>query len=247
MIRVDKTEEINKMLGVTESYQAPEALMKILFNKNKREELFEKMLELFDYKMEDEWFFEYFQDEHADRKVKKQDFTPKSVSKLLTSIVDQKDDGMRYEPCAGTGGITISMWYQDRNQHTPFDYQPSFYFYTCEELSDRAIPFLLFNIMIRGMNANVIHCDTLTRKAKGAFFVQNDKDDYMHFSSLNVLSYTKEVEEHLGIVFTEEKYERHIESPASLVSYFVNQLTSKSDTIDHEESIGQLSLFEDQV
>lgn len=36
----------------------------------------------------------------------------------------------------------------------------------CEEFSDRAMPFLLFNLMIRNVEAVVFHGDSLTRKAK---------------------------------------------------------------------------------
>ena len=64
-------------------------------------------------------------------------------------------------------------------KHTPFDYEPRDYYYTAEELSDRAIPFLLFNMLIRGMNGNVVQCDVLTREATGAFFIQNDANDFM--------------------------------------------------------------------
>ncbi len=244
---MDYTHEINKLLGISESYKAPDALMNILFDKEKRENLFKELLELFRYDMPQEWFHEYFQDEHADRKEKKQDFTPQSVSRLLSGLVQENESGMRYEPCAGTGGITIETWNKDRIQHTPFDYKPSFYFYTCEELSDRAIPFLLLNLMIRGMNANVVHCDVLTREAKGAFFIQNDRDDHMLFSSLNVLPYSKEVEEHLNVTFTEKVYKNHIESPIGLVEHYIELIESKEEVFAEEkrefEDVEQITLF----
>lgn len=208
-------EQINELLGITESYKAPDALMKILFDREKREGLFRGMLELFRYEMDIDWFHAYFQDEHADRKQKKQDFTPASISNLLANIMDAPTDGMYYEPCAGTGGLTIAAWHKHRIQHSPFEYKPSMYYYTVEELSDRALPFLLFNLLIRGMNATVVQCDVLTREAKAAFFIQNDKDDHMLFSSLNVLPYSKEVEDYLSVKFTDEViYGPHIESTA---------------------------------
>lgn len=237
------TSELNKIFGVSESYKAPDALMRILFDKEKREEVFIQILELFRYEMDKEWFHEYFQDEHADRKLKKQDFTPRSVSYLLSELAHENNNGMRYEPCAGTGGITIEAWQKDRIQHSPFEYRPSFYFYTCEELSDRTIPFLLLNLMIRGMNANVVHCDVLTREAKGAFFIQNDNDDFMLFSSLNVLPYSKEVEEHLNITFTEEIYPEHIESPISILYALQESLEKQEEEKVDSSEMGQISLF----
>lgn len=163
--------------------------MKVLRNKKKREAMFMQFLEAFNFDVTYDWFTDYFQDEHADRKKQKQDFTPKCVAELVTALIGDTSDagGTYYEPCAGTGGITIARWQADRIQHSPFDYRPSWYLYTLEELSDRAIPFLLFNIMVRGMNAVIVHGDVLTRQAKAVYFVQNDKDDHMQFSSLNIL------------------------------------------------------------
>ncbi|EJC3118106.1 SAM-dependent DNA methyltransferase, partial [Enterococcus faecalis] len=71
------TEKINELLGVDDAYKAPEALMDILLNRDKREIVFNKFLEI-ENDLTFDWFHEYFQDEHADRKVKKQDFTPNS-------------------------------------------------------------------------------------------------------------------------------------------------------------------------
>jgi type I restriction-modification system DNA methylase subunit len=201
---------INKLLGVTESYQASDALLKIMFDKNKRESLFKEMLQLFEYDVSYDWFHEYFQDEHADRKNKKQDFTPNSVSKLLARIVGH---GLtNYDGCAGTGGLTIVKWDVDRMKESPLTYLPSEHFYVCEELSDRTIPFLLFNLTIRGMNAVVLHGDVLSRKFKGVFFIQNEKDDHLHFSSLNVVPDSDGLRKFLMIYDYQNEYPDHVES-----------------------------------
>lgn len=201
-----KQTQINKLLGIEDSYQAPEKLMSILYDREAREKLFMEFLELYDYRVDIDYFHEYFQEEHADRKQKKQDFTPNSVGKLLSQLVGSAQGTTRYEPCAGTGGITIQTWDHDRKQHSPFVYRPSWYLYHCEELSSRALPFLLFNCLLRGMNAVVVHCDVLTRKSYGAFFIQNDLDDHLQFSSLNVLPYSNDVAEFLAVEWVEEKY-----------------------------------------
>src|SRR5690606_26105407 len=114
--------------------------------------------------------------------------------------------------------MTIAAWDGDRMQHSPFDYRPSWYFYVCEELSERAIPFLVFNLALRGMNALVTHCDVLSRTAYGAIFIQNDKDDHLAFSSINFLPRTDAVANN-GLVIPLEwselgpTYQEHIESP----------------------------------
>jgi len=53
--------------------------------------------------------------------------------------------------------------------------------------------------MIRGMNAIVVHCDVLSRKSKGCFFVQNERDDHLQFSSLNVMPYSQATADFLRV------------------------------------------------
>ena len=202
---------INKMLGINDSYQAPDQILKILYDRKRREDIFVKFLEAFNYDLSYDWFYDYFQEEHADRKYLKQDFTPVSVAELVSRLTGV-GKGITYEGAAGTGGIMIRKWHVDRIQTSPFKYKPSNYLYECEELSDKAIPFLLFNTLIRGMNATIIHCDVLTRNCYGVFFVQNDKDDQMHFSSLNVMPYTQDVADFFEVKFVEERYSKWVES-----------------------------------
>lgn len=202
----DVTKTINDLLGIKDSYQAPQRIMNILYSGiEDRNKVFMHFLEAFDKDVTYDWFHDYFQDEHADRKKHKQDFTPQSISKLLGEIVGSEGNTY-YEPAAGTGGILIERWNQDRMKHSPFDYEPRDYYYIAEELSDRTIPFLLFNMLIRGMNGNVIQCDVLTRESTGAFFIQNDANDFMGFSSLNLLPYNEDTATELNINFIEEKY-----------------------------------------
>ena len=200
----DIIKKINQLLGIKDGYQAPARMMEIITS-DERETYFKQFLEAFDYNVNYDWFHEYFQEEHAERKTKKQDFTPKSISRLMNHIVGNHQ-GSYYEPAAGTGGILIERWHQDRLQVSPFEYEPRMYYYEAEELSDRTIPFLLFNMMIRGMNGTVVQCDVLTREAYGAWFIQNDNNDHMQFSSLNRLPYSKWTEKELNVKFIEQNY-----------------------------------------
>ena len=200
----DIIKKINQLLGIKDGYQAPARMMEIITS-DERETYFKQFLEAFDYNVNYDWFHEYFQEEHAERKTKKQDFTPKSISRLMNHIVGNHQ-GSYYEPAAGTGGILIERWHQDRLQVSPFEYEPRMYYYEAEELSDRTIPFLLFNMMIRGMNGTVVQCDVLTRESTGAFFIQNDANDFMGFSSLNLLPYNEDTETEFNIKFVDEKY-----------------------------------------
>ena len=182
---------INEQLGVSDSYQAPDALLKILYNKEVREQVFRNFLMEYEGDVSYDWFTLYFQEEHADRKNKKQDFTPNSVAKLLSELTDGSDcnNSLIYDAPAGTGGLLINKWDHERMKSNPLDYKPGWYLHVAEDLSDRVIPFLLFNVMLRGMNAVVAHCDVLTRETYGVFFVQNDKDDHLSFSNINLIPY----------------------------------------------------------
>lgn len=208
------TEKIHSILEIDESYKAPERIMQILLgDKQKRMEVLNQFGKAFDYDFHFDWFHEYFEDEHADRKEKKQDFTPGSVASLLTSLVNQKENTTYYECCAGTGGIVISNWWKTVKKHPLafLTYQPSKFFFFVEELSDRAIPFLLLNLMIRGMNSIVVHGDVLSRECKGIFYLVNESDAYMGYSSLNVMPYSNDVAEYFKVKFTDFRYPTHIE------------------------------------
>ncbi|MGL4391651.1 MAG: N-6 DNA methylase [Carnobacterium maltaromaticum] len=220
------TEVINSLINIKESYQASDALMKILFDKSAREKVFSSFLE-HDKKMDRDWFHVYFEEEHANKKKYAQDFTPDALSKLLAKIVDSEPNkigGTRLDPAAGTGSLIIQKWYADYSKHFIFDYKPSMYLYQCEELSDRALPFLIFNLMIRGMNAVVIHGDTLTREAKQIYFIQNDKDDHMAFSSINVMPHSEQIEKWFDIREWKEPAKDHLESPKYIAENYLTLL-----------------------
>lgn len=203
------TKTIHELLGIDEVFKAPNRLMEILFNKSDREELFKQFLE-YEWDMSYEWFMTYFEEEQADRKNKKQDFTPQSVSKMLSKIVGGNS---YFEVAAGTGSIMIQAWQEHRLNESPFTYKPSNYWYHVEELSDRAIPFLLFNMLIRGMNGIVVHGDALTREIKNVYFIQNTKDDYMKFSDLNVMPRNELAEKEFNVRKWIGDGIVHVESP----------------------------------
>lgn len=74
-------------------------------------------------------------------------------------------------------------------------YDPRAYWYQVEEMSDRAIPFLIFNMSIRGMNGVVVQCDSLSRYAKDVYFIRNDTDDFLAFSEVIKMPHTTELKE----------------------------------------------------
>lgn len=205
-------ETVNSILGIDDAYKAPDKIMELISDKESREMLFEKFLNV-SSDLSFDWFHQYFEDEQAQRKKMKQDFTPDSVARLLSRVVNagkKNDDGTRtyFEPTAGTGGILISHWDSDRQNDalifkgkdgkhqlpkwaSVLTYDPRRYWYQAEEMSDRAVPFLLFNMSIRGMNGVVIQCDALTRRTKDIWFIRNDTPDPERFSEIIKLPHTE--------------------------------------------------------
>ena len=191
---------VNELLGISDSYQAPEKIMKILKDKTIREKVFDEFLINFNYDVSYDWFYDYFQDKHVDRSKLKQDFTPTSISDvLINGIAPDGLHGIIYEPSAGTGGNVIRAWDIDRKKRSSFDFQPSKAIWWCEEISDRAIPFLLLNLMIRGMNAIVMHGNTITRQAKKIYTTTNNRDWHLDYSQLHDLSEDDQIRKILEI------------------------------------------------
>lgn len=172
---------INGILNVKEAYQAPSKMLELMLDDSQRNGIFDQFLE-HEQDMSYEWFGKYFEDEHSDRKVKKQDFTPDSISKLMVSLTGVSDS--YYEPAAGNGGILIKHWDAQRKKESPLFYDPRKHWHTLEEMSDRSLPFLIFNMSIRGMNGVVLHGDSLTRKFKDVYFIRNNSNNFLGYSEV---------------------------------------------------------------
>ena len=202
-------EKINKILGVDDIATAPDKLMKILQNRQEREQVFEEMLELFDHDLSFDWFSTYVQENFANSK-KGQVFTPPHTAELMSELLGLfgGTKGRTGDLCAGTGALIIGDWNFARKK---VDYIPSDYIYYCVELSDRMIPFLIFNLAVRGMTGFVIHGDMMKRTSKGAFLILNEENKSGNFSIINSLPYFKATEELLGFKFIEERYPHQFE------------------------------------
>lgn len=131
------SEKVNELLGVDEAFKVPNKLMSIMMNREEREQTFKSFLEV-ECDTSFDWFHEYFESEQSERKTKKQDFTPDSVSDIMTKLVGKSD--IYFESAAGTGGIAIRHWWHDLiDNHDPFLYEPSDDYMVLEEKSERVI------------------------------------------------------------------------------------------------------------
>lgn len=149
-----------------------------------RDSVYHQLLELFNYDVSYEWFAPLYESEFSERKEKKQDFTPATVS-LLCSRIASGYDGTTYEPTAGNGSMIISDWWNKAANHMPFDFYPSRNRVECWELSDRSIPILLLNLSIRGIEGVVHHGDVLELEEIARYELVNPMDDCLGFSIIN--------------------------------------------------------------
>lgn len=199
--------KINKIIGVSDSLDSPKVLLEIVLDKNRLKEVGREMLSLHNNDICYDWFNEYFQITMADRINKKQDFTPVGVGSLLCRIAGVTD-GIISEICCGTGSIFVQHYNMVMKKYSPFTLNPMDRGYYFEELSDKTIPFLLFNMAIRGVNGIVVECDVLTRETKNAYTITNKNNDCLAFSEVDRIvdeNKKKELAKIYNLKWAEEK------------------------------------------
>lgn len=104
--------------------------------------------ELVENDLTKDWLQMIFQYYNADRKEKKQDYTPKCLAQFLSRLIGESAETI--DMCAGSGALTIQRW--NENPDTVF---------TLYEIDENVIPYLLFNMAIRNISATVHQSDIL--------------------------------------------------------------------------------------
>ena len=138
---------INNLLEIKESYELPDKLMSLLLDNNSMIKLFDKFME-YDIDLTKDLFRDYFQEQHADRKSLKQDYTPDSICKIISKLQNEKDTLL--DVCSGTGALSLFSYNENNDLSI-----------VCEELSQRSISTLLFNLAIRNVKGYVLRKDVL--------------------------------------------------------------------------------------
>lgn len=98
---------------------------------------------------------------HADRNNLKQDYTPKTLAKLVSRLV-QNDNVI--DMCCGSGTLTIQRWCVKPDTK-----------FTLYEFDENVIPYLLFNLAVRNINAKVYHMDVLSQQVFNVYDVESQK------------------------------------------------------------------------
>ena len=128
--------------------QSVEDLSKALMESLEDENKLQAFSEMVGNDLTKDWLQMIFQYYQADRKDKKQDYTPKYLAQFLSRLIGESSETI--DMCAGSGALTIQRWIEN----------PDTVFY-CYEIDEKVIPYLLFNLVIRNISAIVNQCDIL--------------------------------------------------------------------------------------
>lgn len=141
------TEETIKIFEIKKISELSDKLKEVCVNN--QVEYFDKFKNLV-CDLSIDWLQMIFQYYEADRQTKGQDYTPKSLAKLVGLLHKTEDEKVVYDMCAGSGALTIQKW--NINKDLKF---------ICKEFDEKVMPFLIFNLALRNIEATVIRADVL--------------------------------------------------------------------------------------
>ena len=145
----DIKENIFSIFNITKIDDIGEKLMSCV--KNADEKIYSNFAEMLNEDLSVDYLQPVYQYYLADRKEKKQDYTPKCLSNLVGRLIGEADTIT--DMCAGSGSLTIQKWNQDHEQ--------KFILY---EIDENVLPFLLFNMALRNIECTVYHADVLQQQ-----------------------------------------------------------------------------------
>lgn len=107
-----------------------------------------------------DWLQKIFQYYEADRKDKKQDYTPTTLAKLMATLALRNNENHITDMCAGSGALTIQCWNINHDIEAE-----------CLEFDEKVIPILLFNLAVRNIKAKVYQMDVLQQEVTNSWQV----------------------------------------------------------------------------
>ena len=164
---VEKTYEI---FDCTNTQELKNKLYNVCIN-NQTEKI-KEFAQLIEYDMKTDYLQKIYQYYEADRKNKGQDYTPKSLASLVSKLSYEENETECLDMCCGSGALTIQKWIDNPNLK-----------FELEEFDENVIPFLLFNIMLRNISAEVRRKDVLSDETFNIYKINKTND----FGKLEVL------------------------------------------------------------
>lgn len=139
------TDKTLELFGVSEPSQLGSALLAACGSPEK----LRSFCDLVNGDLSIDWVQMIYQYYLADRKEKKQDYTPASLARFMGQLAGNSSDIV--DMCAGSGALIIQKWAE--NPDTGF---------TAIEYDENVIPFLIFNMVLRNIRCRVFRKDALT-------------------------------------------------------------------------------------
>lgn len=172
MIFIELLEFKNKifeLLNVTKTSEIGNALLDVVLKPNFY--IFDEYKKL-DHGSKD-WLQALWQYYEADRAEKKQDFTPKSLCKLVSALAGNCET--IYDCCGGSGALTLQNL-KDKAISNVY----------IEELDKNVIPFLLFNLSLHNANGYVVNGDVL-KQEKHKIYKLSSGEKYSTVKTVNTV------------------------------------------------------------
>lgn len=152
-----------EIFGIETISQLPEMLERAVLSNDKIK--YKMFVDAVDGDLQTDWLQKIFQYYEADRKEKKQDYTPKSLAESIAKLSECDNEVWCLDMCAGSGALTIQKW--NSNNDICF---------VCWEFDKKVIPYLLFNLAVRNITAIVQRCDVLEGEVFESYQITSSKD-----------------------------------------------------------------------
>lgn len=154
------TEKMLELLNVKSTEKLSDRLFEVV--KNNDMTIYEKFCEIVENDLSVDWMQMIFQYYQADRREKKQDYTPKSLAVLMGKLAGKADEIT--DLCAGSGALTVQKWSMDQDQR-----------FILYEMDYKVIPFLLFNMAVRNIECVIYHSDVLQQEVFHTYRIRKSK------------------------------------------------------------------------
>lgn len=166
-------QRIMEELNIREIHEIPTALTKTLLDSNTCSVLLKAIKPYYSY----EALLAEFEEHSADRKNYMQDYTPQCVLDIIGGITPGGD--VR-DVCAGTGGLSLAKFKADNTVTLRL-----------EEYSKNAIAFMLLNLLMANIDAEVVEKNVLTNEEFAYYKVESATLGFGRVSKVEMLGSKK--------------------------------------------------------
>lgn len=166
-------QRIMEELNIREVHEIPTALTKALLDSNSRSVLLKAIQPYYSY----EALLAEFEEHSADRKNYMQDYTPQCVLDIIGGITSGGD--VR-DVCAWIGGLSLAKFKSDNTVTLRL-----------EEYSKNAIAFMLLNLLIANIDAEVVEKNVLTGEELAYYKVESAASGFGQVAKVDMLGSKK--------------------------------------------------------